>query len=199
MIFEFFKSYGGLLSLIMLILGWFVLLNSTKYITSRNEAKSFVNDLTCLLEKAFKESIDFWSDFTNKTNEERNAFYKKNELTIHQIKDYRNLLINYDIYILSAKNIKMIKDNLTLSPESKIIQDIKEDPDKHPFIKSKISMAHREGNKYILSVHKTFIEKYIPTKKPLIDNIFKLNFITGLIYGVIIIFIYFFIGDSLLN
>ncbi|WP_440875016.1 hypothetical protein [Thalassotalea sp. PLHSN55] len=193
---DFFKDYGGLISLIMLILGWFVLLNSTKYITSRNEAKSYINDLTSLLENAFKESIEFWSVFSAKTVEERNTFYKTNDLKIRQIRDYKKLLENYDIIILNSHKLKKIKDNLTLSPETHII----EDPIKlKSYILKKTSMAHREGSKYIHSIHQAFLDKYPPTRKPLIENLFKLNYVTGLLYGAITMVIYFLTGKAILG
>jgi hypothetical protein len=199
MLFKVLNNYGGLISLISLsiiVIGWFVLLNSTKYITSRNEAKSFVNDLTTLLETAFKESIEFWSVFSKKSTEEKNAFYRKNNLTIIQIRDYKDLLKKYDIDILDRNTLKKIKDNLTLSPEI----DISSDAEKtQSFILKKTSLAHREGSRYILSIHHAFLKKYLPTKKPLIEDIFKLNYVSGFFYGVIIMFIYFTIGSSILG
>ncbi|MGR6831202.1 hypothetical protein [Aliivibrio wodanis] len=200
---EFLKNYGVLVSVsfsfVFLLVGWFVVLNGTKYITSRNEAKSTLNDLNNILDDTCNNSSVFWSDFTSKTSTEKKSFYKNGTVLIGQIKRYKILLAKYGIEVLDSTSIRNIKENLTLAPS---LQEIQDTSKLTIFLDKKTYVANTLFNKIILDNNYSFMNLHKPVHEPLLDK-FRLYIPTvgagfaGFTFSILLICLYFYIGNQL--
>ncbi|WP_283597386.1 hypothetical protein [Photobacterium phosphoreum] len=175
----FLDNYGVLISVgcsfLFLLVGWFIVLNGTKYITSRNEARATLNDLNKLLDETSKSALSFWLDYEKKDLIKKQIFYKNSLSVITQIRHYKEILSYYGLDILSEKEIQDFKKLLTLSPS----QSIEKDKDKlKQFFKDKILKSGTSMHIIILNNNKVFLAHHKPVQKPFIDKISIISFIT---------------------
>lgn len=200
---KFLESYGVLVSVgfsfLFLIIGWFILLNGTKYITSRNESKSTLNELNNILDDACKDSTEFWSNFSTKSPSEKKAFYKNGTVLSVQIKRYKTLLSNYGIDVLESDSTRRIKENLTLGPSNNELGDAKR---LAVFMENKTYVANTLFNKVILDNNYSFMKLHKPVHEPILDK-FRLflprfgAWAGGCVFGVVVLGVYFYIGSKI--
>lgn len=156
---DFLASYGTLFTIfsswLLVFIGWIVVFNGTKYIASRNEARSILAELSKIIEERLKVTIEYWLsvDETDKNKEE--IFYKINILAIDRIKSYNEILMDYGLEILNNTEIINMKKVLTLSPD---IETLNDDELYESFRRDKVIDSHRACNellkKSILSLRK---------------------------------------------
>lgn len=194
---ELLKNYGVLVSatfsFLFLFVGWFVILNSTKYITSRNESKSSLNELNQLIDKTFESSVEFWSEFNEKTEEQRRAFIKRS-LTAHsQLKRYRELLKHYGLEILPENELRRVKSLLTMLPSKDEKNSTKA---LELFLEQKVTSSNAICNQLILDNSYAFMHLHTPVHSPALDRLKvrlpKLSTMaSNVLFGMLIITIYF--------
>lgn len=166
------KDYGVLVSatfsFLFLFVGWFVILNSTKYITSRNESKSSLNELNQLIDKTFESSVEFWSEYNDKTEEQRRAFIKRS-LTIHsQLKRYRKLLKHYGLEVLPENELRRVKNLLTMLPSK---DDKNSAKALNLFLEQKVTDSNALCNQLILDNSYAFMHLHTPVHSPALDRL----------------------------
>jgi len=200
MIETFLKSYGSIITIILVAVGWYVIFDSSKYLTSRNEAKSLINELTKLLESSFSDSVNYWSHIDYSIDSQKTTITAKNALIVKQIKAYRSLLENYDIMIISENDFIEMKKVLTLTPEKSIIDDSIE---YEKFCNTKVKNSQYINSKLIYEIHNYFISKYKPVKKPILHYInfqfLQSPLFQAIIFSSVLMILYFSIGNFILN
>lgn|GEM_PF-3161722 len=211
---EFITSYGTILTIIsswtLVLIGWAIVFNGTKYIASRNESRSILSELSRYIEVRFNESIEFWSiydkDKIDKIKEK--TYFKKNALAISRIKSCNLLLERYGLQVIDKKDFIAIKKVLTLSPDNELLKSYELF---EAFRENKILSSNRLCNEVLTSINLAFIDLHPPVKKPILDTLFKkielkysflskkLNYIKpyfmGLLFSTTIISTYFYIGS----
>jgi len=200
MVKEFLSNYGILVSAGLLTIGWFIIFNANKYITSRNEAKVYTKDITSLIEDAIESSIEFWSNFDADKKDLNYIFFKKSSILISKIRSYANILNLYGINLNINLDLIEFKKLLTFSPDQ-ATQNFSSELKKYK--KRKIVKSEKMGLSLITKINNEFIDKYKPTKSPLLhsfpDRILKNPSFQGSLYGIIVIWVYFKIGSILLS
>jgi hypothetical protein len=200
MVKEFLSDYGILVSATLLTVGWFIIFNANKYITSRNEAKVFTKDITNLIEDAIENSIEFWSDFDVNNRDLNYLFFKKSSILISKIRSYINILNKYGINLDINLDIIEFKKLLTFAPDL-ATQNFSSELKKYK--KIKIVESERMGLSLITKINNDFINKYKPTKSPILhrlpDKILRNPSFQGSLYGLAVAWIYFKIGSTLLS
>ncbi|MGI2046506.1 hypothetical protein [Shewanella oncorhynchi] len=209
---DFLASYGTLFTIfsswLLVFIGWIVVFNGTKYIASRNEARSILAELSKIIEERLKVTIEYWLsvDETDKNKEE--IFYKINILAIDRIKSYNEILMDYGLEILNNTEIINMKKVLTLSPD---IETLNDDELYESFRRDKVIDSHRACNELLKKIHTVFAKSHTPIKRPLLDSArFKVHLldsktkgylsnIGGALFGLTIVTVYFFIGRIFLN
>ncbi|MEZ8437598.1 hypothetical protein AB6D90_13985 [Vibrio splendidus] len=197
---RFLDDYGVLVSVfcsfLFLIIGWYVLLNSTKYITSRNEARSTLDDLNKLLDDSAENSVEFWANYSKKTATQKRAFFKNGSAVADQVRRYKELLSLYGLQVMQGSEVKQIKDLLTLDASKKERDEL------DTFLQSKEFKTNTLFNKVIIDNNYIFIKQHKPIDIPLLDSIKKrlpeiTPAILGVVFGCILMALYFFIGSKI--
>lgn len=189
---SFLDDYGILISAFLLTLGWFVIFNGTKYITSRNEAKSYVQDYTDLITSSVDNSFEFWGDYLSKKPSEKNLYIKKNKIVLSKLASYIVLLEKYGLEFNVKKDMFKLKQAYTLTPDTETIDD-KDKID--VFLSSKILTCEKTALILIQSINNSFTRKYPPTVTPILHVLTiseeSLSTLKGTIYGVFLLCVYF--------
>jgi len=153
--------------LIFVILGWFVLFNGAKYIASRSEAKSLINELNDFIDEILTENITFWLKVT-KSEDICHVFLQQNLLKVKKLRVYEVALRKYNLEVLDYSDLKRIKELLTLTPDSEIRADTSK---LKQFVTKKKIETQRLHSKLIDQIYGAFSSNYPPVTTPIFTNL----------------------------
>lgn len=157
-----------LITIGFVIMGWYVLFNSAKHISTRSEARTIVNDLILIIKEQNKTTIDYWSEY-NTIEKQKNSLYQKNAVFfISMIRQYENTLKKYNLVTFEVDGIELLKRALTESPDHETRND---DEILSSFRYRKVVEVTGLSQKVIKKIHNEYSEKYIPVTTPVLSKI----------------------------
>ncbi|MGR5444220.1 hypothetical protein ACPV47_04920 [Vibrio jasicida] len=199
---DFLKNYGVLISIAssfsFLVIGWYVVLNSTKYITSRNECRTIVEQLNSLLDDSAQKNRDEWSAYHSKSNDQKRAMVRSGTTVSSQIRRYRKLLLEYGLDVLPENDMTKIKEAMTLEPSKSERSKLNE------FVSQKLAASDALFEKVILDNSFAFLTAHKPTHKPLLE-VLRVKFpkardyFLGVLFAAGMIALYFYIGTFVIS
>lgn len=154
---------------LLLIIGWFVILNSAKHIATRSEAKIILNDITSSIKEKLEEASNHWVDYrTNGKKPLERAFYlQKSLIFIGYLRQQKELLNNYDIEAFDEEHIVKLKLYLTETPDSEVNEDAIK---RQCFTAEKITNLTRQSYSIIKFANNEYTKKFKPTNEPLLKS-----------------------------
>ncbi|MCE7607960.1 hypothetical protein [Vibrio fluvialis] len=204
------REYGVLISVsfsaLFIFVGWLVILHNTKFITSRNEAKSIVNDITKLIEQAVKDASLYWNSYEKASKDEITLFTSKSLATVVQVRDYQKLLESYDITVLNSSKISQFKKLLTLTPDAELTKP-EHYKELNKYLNQRVIECQKYGGKLIFDIHTAFLTKHKPTTKSFTDLLFESNLswlisykveLFAVVFTLLFLVAYFYIGSIFL-
>ncbi|TPB47559.1 hypothetical protein [Vibrio parahaemolyticus] len=199
---DFLKQYGVLISIAssfsFLVIGWYVVLNSTKYITSRNECRTIIEQLNSLLDDSAQKIREEWSSYDSKSKDQRREIVRSGVAASKQIRRYRKLLLEYGLEVLPEDDMTKIKEVMTLEPSKS--ERIK----LTGFITAKLATSDKLFERVILDNSFAFLTAHKPTHKPLLEVLRvrfpeARNYFLGALFGSALIALYFYIGTLVVS
>ena len=155
-----------------IIIGWYIILDSSRHITSRNEAKSAIEDILKKIEDCLTESLKDWQAHCKEVHEkqENTVILNIQMMKFTRIKNLNSQLARYAITELKTSQIIDIKKVLTTSPPWKEFDNV---TDKQNFLLKKLELSKSVQSKITKLLYDEFYNKYPPVIKPFISTKFK--------------------------
>lgn len=155
-----------------IVIGWFVILDTSRHITSRNEAKSAIEELIKNIEECLTESLKDWQVYcgnikSGKTNE---VLLNIQMMKFTRIKNLNLLINNYGLSELERSEVVKIKKVLTTTPEWK---SYKNDAEYESFLRKKLEMSKVIQAETSQTLYRDFYTRYPAVVKPFVSTTLK--------------------------
>lgn len=161
------KAFYYSAPLLMVVVGWFVIFNGGKHLSTRSEAKDLVNELNRELTKKLSDSTEHWictGGSTGTSEIDKKLFMQKSLAHIGYLRHLKVLFENYELSPIADDDIQTSKRLLTETPDKATRsnqQDLKD------YYSQKITCFSRHVTKVIQNTNISYFESYEPTNKPI--------------------------------
>jgi|GEM_PF-2788656 hypothetical protein len=161
------KLISPAISAVVIIVGWIIVLNGAKHISTRSEIKSIIDSIRDLVTENRNQFIRHWMEYKVENDIENRVYFKQSLYYLDTMKTYASILETYKIDTVSTLWIRQMNKFLTDTPT----RDVRSDPVMfRSFVEHKIKGGNEHINQLIKCLYTEHQNKFKPTVVPALTS-----------------------------